>query len=283
MSKLTLADFTGPTRSSGSQTVYQLCPTCGDDQWHVYMDPSTGIWMCFAGIHGAGGKVDIGLPPDDPGAIMDHMVRTRYDQEWEPEECAVPATGPLNVPAASYLLRRGIHPLAAENYLLRCMSGTTRILVPFYWKGQCVYWTARSYVPGQELKYLSAPGKHALYLPPLCQCVFSGGAFQIILVEGVFDAMAVGCTYNRPLSVIPVALCGKTLPRYLLRNLLTLSGGCGIIYVMMDNDATHAAYKISRQLEPYYDSVRIIQLPTGEDPASLHAKGKLNQLLERNL
>ncbi|MCP3654336.1 MAG: hypothetical protein GY766_05490, partial [Herbaspirillum sp.] len=55
-----LSDFAGECKPSGNNINYKHCPVCGSDEWKLYLDPTTGLYKCFAGRHNAGGKVDIG-------------------------------------------------------------------------------------------------------------------------------------------------------------------------------------------------------------------------------
>ena len=274
----TADDFCGPVRQSGDQLNYKLCPVCGSDSWKVYLDPSSGRWMCFAGQHGAGGRVDMGLPVDDPGAVMEHMVRTQQTGEYDPPEIALPEWEGLGMVEANYMQQRGMTVAQALKHGIVKRMGSPRVLIPVYQDGKLVYWTSRLTVPENHPaadgpKYLSAPVRHPL-------AVYGEGTECLYVVEGIFDAIAfaetdAGCT--------AVALLGKTLPNYLRKNFLTLARKYGTIYIVLDSDAPYHAFKLQRTLEPLVDEVQVLTMPKGDDPADLFRRGELGDWIVRNV
>ena len=246
---------------------FKDCPVCGSGAYKVYVDPETGMWFCFAGSHHAGGKVDVGLPPD-ANTVGKDILRTLRGKE-EPEgwnEISLPDFEPLSPAALRYLAKRGFRDreFLAEHGIVE-WTGKHRILVPYFnEQGMMIYWNSRRYSDnlGDGPKYVACPGRHPLYTPRdmLAPC-------RVVLVEGVFDALAVDAL---DLGVLPVALCGKSLPRYLKKDLRKLLRGAilEVPDIALDPDALAAAVTLREQW-----GGRILTLT--HDPAELFAMGEL--------
>lgn len=253
----TLADFGGPTRESGGQIVYQNCPVCGSRRWKVYVNPDTGFWFCHDPSHSGGGKVDCGLQLAGRGRALLESLDLRPSHKWGAIQ--LPAYEPLGRRALRYLKARGISERHAARLGLVEMQDSMRIVVPYYGPdGEIIYWSARAYSKMQDgPKYLAASGKHPLYVRPNWK-----PASTLVLVEGVFDAIAVES--HTGLDVC--ALGGKYLPRYLEPDLMRL--GTSRLVVLLDPDAIGDAIKLRSRLMTKRE-VKIIPLPLGQDPADL--------------
>jgi hypothetical protein len=114
-------------------------------------------------------------------------------------------------------------------------------------------------------KYLNADGPHPLYVPRWVRGRKVPKGADVVVVEGAFDAMKVDHCTDLPV----VAIGGKSLPKYLLHDLLDLAPGR--VRVMLDADALGASLKLSGQLAPFVDRVERVVLPSGSDPAALGA------------
>jgi len=259
MPRLTSADFVGPTRTSGTQVVYQNCPVCGSDKWKVYLCPVTGRWFCFAGSHSAGGVVDLGMEFSPMASMRDRLAAQQSREiitSWP--EIDVPPHTPFGYSALLYLACRGLGADTCAKYGWSEHRTEERILIPFPGPaGTWVYWTARGYRDIVTPKYMSAHGRHPLYVLPRW-----APHREVVLVEGVFDAMSV----HQHTGLAAIALCGKTLPKYLRPDLLYLASDR--IHVILDGDAAGAGLALMRDLN-HLRTVRYVNLPTGTDPASL--------------
>jgi len=251
----TLRDFTGPSRASGNQLCYKNCPVCGSQSWKLYVNPQTGKWFCHAGSHGGGGCVDVGLP-SDPGAALREKLRDPGKTETFWPEIEMPPFTKLSNAAQRYLVGRGFAHSLDKFWE---MKDEARVLVPYFGPaGRLIYWNSRTYLPNDKgPKYKAAHGRHPLYVLPRWQ-----PAKHVVLVEGVFDAMAVQHVVDEDTGV--VALGGKSMPRYLVPDLMRLATGA--ITVMLDSDAQGAALKLRTQLS-LFRAVTIKTLPPGTDPA----------------
>ena len=263
MNPTSLREFTGPSKPSGEQICFRICPVCGSDKWKVYVNPDTGKWLCFAGSCGARGVVDMGMAEEPRAAgqdILDTLERSLRGaglMEWP--EIDLPPFHELTFPARRYLTRRGIDEERTRQLGLVEWADKSRILIPYFDRaGTLVYWNSRRYSErlGKGPKYLTAPGKHALF-------VREGSSTILVIVEGVFDALA--C---EDAGYSAVALGGKSLPSYLVRNLLTVAAGYGTIVVALDSDALDSALRIRAQLSDRM-AVKIVTPPTGKDPGDM--------------
>jgi DNA primase len=85
----------------------------------------------------------------------------------------------------------------------------------------------------------------------------------LVLVEGVFDAMAV-----ERAGFAAVALHGKSLSKHLVKFFLTTAKKYSKISIMLDTDALAASFKIRNQLLSQR-AIGICAYPPGRDPAEM--------------
>ena len=266
----TLADFAGECKPSGQHICYRYCPVCGSDEWKLYVSPDTGLWKCFAGRHNAGGKVDIGQAADaytQGQELMDLLSGWQEPVTWD--EIDLPPFEPLSKMARRYLRKRGIDEGLAKRLGLVEWEDRFRILFPFFDRaGSLIYWNSRRYSDhvGEGPKYYTADGKHPLYELRF-QAKYTDGEtrpmMEVVLVEGIFDALAV-----HQAGYHAVALGGKSLPKYLRQDLLTITQDCGMITVLLDSDALASALTIRNQLSDQRQ-VAIRVCPPGKDPGDM--------------
>ena len=258
----TIADFTGDSRPSGTQVNYKCCPVCNDIRWKVYLNIETGAWFCHAGGHGSGGRVEVGDSNEDRGLkLLSSLEQSPDDVSLEWPEMGLPPFVPLSTRARRYLHKRGLTDETIKKAGLVEMSDPDkfRIIIPFLGRaGVIEYYSTRVYSRLDEgPKYLTALGKHPLYvLPSWKRCD------TIVLVEGVMDALAV---YQWTGNTV-VALCGKSLPRYLRADLFGIINRS--VVICLDGDALRDALRLRTKLGTRYD-VRIVTLPVNQDPASM--------------
>jgi hypothetical protein len=255
-----LSEFGGPSRESGDNIVFQICPVCGSNRWKTYVNPQTGGWYCHAPEHSGGGVVDVGIPTHERGAaILDQLCRANPAEKHAWVEVGLPAWEPLSAGAVRYLARRGITPEHATRLGLVEMEDRMRVVVPYFGpSGEIIYWNARSYSNMEEgPKYLAASGKHPLYIRPSWR-----PSDTVVLVEGVFDAINV----EKHTGLAVAAIGGKALPSYLYPDLLDMASDR--IVVLLDSDAFADALKLRQKLVTKRH-VEAVWLPVGLDPADL--------------
>lgn len=258
---VSLADFNGNSRESGTQINFQTCPVCSDQRFKCYVDPITGKWFCFA--HQGGGCVEVEVGRDDWVARLksQHADRYRVDTPIDWPEVDLPPWEPLSKKASRYLQARGIDSSLARALGLVEMQDSLRIIIPYTGpSGRIIYWSARAYSDFQDgPKYLGASGRHPLYVLPNWH-----PSDELVVVEGALDAISVRTHTGRHVA----ALGGKSLPRYLRPELLAMVKSR--VTLILDADAPLAAVRIKHQLPRRLD-LKIVKLPDGEDPASLGA------------
>jgi len=240
----------GESRSSGTEIRFKVCPACAHGKWAVSMNPDTGAWYCY--------KCEArGVDPSraDPRRIF---LPKKEAPVWH--EIALPGMEPLDYEARAYLEKRGLTD--PENYGIIKVEGEPRILFPYMGRhGTVIYWSTRSYAPDGKPKYITAPGRHPLYVLPTW-----GPHPEAIVVEGIMDAIML----HRATGLPVIALGGKALPRYLEHDLSCVAPTNKLL--MLDYDALHYAMKLKIRLS----HCSVLPLPLDTDPADLfrgdHAK-----------
>lgn len=165
----------------------------------------------------------------------------------------------LTKTAKRYLAERGL--TNPEKYGIMELVEGTRLVFPYFGpQGRIIYWSTRAYHDDGKPKYVTAPGRHPLYVLPNWK-----PRDQVFIVEGIMDAIA---TYEAT-GVPVIALGGKVLPRYLRQDLRELAPGKKII--MLDGDAAgiRGAIKLKAQIR----GATIHPLPDGKDPADYFREG----------
>lgn len=179
-----------------------------------------------------------------------------------------------NIPL-SYLQNRGIEPCDLLRYKIGyCNEGEFegRIIIPsFNIDGYVNYFIARSY-DGHWMRYKNPDASRDIIFNELSIDWDS----DVVLVEGVFDAMCAGNA---------VALLGSTLReesklfQHIIRN-------DSSVFIALDPDAEKKAMKIAHTLLKYDIEVWKIDIPAGEDVSSIgkeaFAELKNNAVLMRD-
>lgn len=242
----------GESRPSGSQLNFRICPSCNSTKWKVYLNPENGRWICFK-CNAKG--VASGYSQTLTG-VLDRLfpVSSAYKT---PEEIQLPEWEPLTKMARKYLSKRGVKD--PNTFGIVSLADSPRVLIPYLGPyGRIIYWTTRAYMDDGKPKYLCAPGKHPLYVLP----GWTRWEDEVLIVEGVFDAIAYFEATGRPV----VAIGGKTLPSYLVPSIDYLCAGDR--RVMLDSDALAYSVRLARLL-----GGKVQTLPAGEDPGSYFTKG----------
>jgi hypothetical protein len=171
----------------------------------------------------------------------------------------------------------GVDYLAHRIYLYRKMYKLLGIkfhrhnpVIPFYYKGELIYYQIRIINPGDGPKYHSP---QITYKPPYV--LEHGDNHKIVICEGVFDAIA--CRILFP-DRTPFAVLGSDLTDYQLCMLRSYCPDDILIYM----DKTELSQKIKDKIEYYIDYANIsINNSTGQDPEE-YLKEHLFENLERD-
>jgi hypothetical protein len=240
--------------SSGPEINYRYCPRGCGSQWKTYLNEETGAWVCFR--CDARGVVEGYRTKKD--RILDRVKSRRAIVDWP--EIHLPEWIPLTKMARRYVQERGI-PEPEKYGIVSTISGT-RVLIPYIGSyGKIIYYTTREIIPDGKPKYITAPGKHPLYILPQYEPMDE----EVVIVEGVIDAIV----YHEATRKNVIALGGKTLPRYLEPYIKNFARGRKT--VMLDSEALNYAFKLARRI-----GASVKMLPDGEDPASFYSKKERN-------
>jgi len=177
---------------------------------------------------------------------------------------------PMDNKAHHYLRNRG---LSKEDILMwrigYCPTGhyANRIIVPsFSEQGDCNYYVARTYEKKRWPPYLNGPGSKDIIFNELMIDWDS----EVVLVEGVFDAIAVGN------NAIP--LLGSTLrdDSELFSRIVSEDAS---VVIALDHDAYDKSLRIAKKLLSYDIEVRFVDTSGYKDVAEM-SKPVLSQRLK---
>ena len=251
------------------------CPFCNNHKKKLQVNLETQKWHCWVCNKG-GHKIGILLRKlNAPKQIISEVLKilgdykgvknekdekTEYNVSlpqcykplWEKSEDA------LYKNAIHYLKSRGIGGIDILRYSMGyCSSNgySNRIIIPSYdADGKLNYFIARDMFPNSKFKYKNPP----MSKDTVCFEMFVNWDEPIVLVEGVFDAIAIRN------NVIP--LLGKFPSKTLVKRLVEKK--VKTIYVALDEDARQDAIKLSKFLMDYGISTYLLNMKD-KDPSEL--------------
>lgn len=242
----------------------------------------TGLWYCFSCLEGGTAEEFIrrlGLPEYRAEPQYERLSTLADELRGEIRALSV---ADLNLPpsftfiigeeesvlgcrALDYLTQtRGLSIEQILSYRIGyCPKGAYkgRVVIPVWGaEGELLYWVARRFMfSGPTYKYPSAGEAGRGRNEVLFNWPEARTKNQVVICEGVFDAMAIG-----PHAV---AILGKTASgtqQAMLRRMRASQ-----LVIALDGDAHREAVALGRSLAGYGKDVRVAELPEGEDPASL--------------
>lgn len=165
--------------------------------------------------------------------------------------------------ALNYLYKRGISDLEIMRYNMMITeedeSYSSRVIIPSYDNSfNLNYFVTRDITGFSEIKYKNpSASKNIVFFEYLINW-----DQPIFIVEGVFDAMAIGD------NAIPI------LGKFVLNNLKSkiIKNRTPIVYIALDPDAYEKMTTIAESLKNSYNKVYIVKIPEGEDCGSLGDK-----------
>jgi hypothetical protein len=271
MKPASIEDFGSQFRVHDDEVSFRTCPVCNDSRWKVSVNANTGLWHCFTGACGAGGRVSVGADPANLLRLVAGNRRPKAEPPWStwPEVTIDGAGNGLHAEGTDYLLQRGFSPPAAV-VLYKVFSRPGEIIFPFFDPlGRPIYWSSRDITGTRQQKYINMPGRRPLYVPHFAGPPSLSRVPKIVVVEGILDSIRV-----HQAGFTAVAIGGTALPAYLREELLALADQ---FVIMLDSDAMAASIKLSVSLQSSADSV-VVAVPRGTDPANL-AVAKIQELL----
>ena len=251
------------------------CPFCNHHKKKLQINTETQKWHCWVCNKG-GYKIGILLRKiNAPKNIISEVLKilgdyqgvskekeeiTKYDVSlpqcyqplWKPSE------DPLYKNAIHYLKGRGIGPIDIVRYSIGfCSSNgySNRIIIPSYdSEGKLNYFMARDMFPNSKFKYKNPPmSKDTVGFE-----MFINWKEPIVLVEGIFDAIAIRN------NAIP--LFGKFPSKTLVMRLAEKQ--VKKVYVALDEDAKQDAIKLSKFLMDYGIKTYLLDMKD-KDPSEL--------------
>lgn len=249
-----LSNFLGRSYKSNEEYLYK-CPKCNHHKRKLSVNFDKNVfkcWICdysgkniFYLVRSHGSHLD----KQDWKKVANIIDFSEQEKEIQKIEVELPKefitlTGkhvsPLSIPARKYLINRGI----TEEQIIwwkmgYCPDGkyANRIVVPsFDMDGELTYFISRSY-DNNWIKYLNPPAEKDFIFNEL----YLDWNKDITIVEGVFDAVAVG-------NAIP--LLGSTIKEdsYVFQ---TIVEKCDTLYFALDADAAAKEDKIIKLFMSY--------------------------------
>jgi DNA primase len=251
------------------------CPFCNHHKKKLQVNLETQKWHCWV-CNAGGHKIGILLRKlNAPKQIISDVLKILGDYRGVSKEkdekteynvslpqCYKPlwekSEDPLYKNAIHYLKKRGIEGIDILRYSIGyCSSNgySNRIIIPSYdADGKLNYFIARDMFPNSKFKYKNPP----MSKDTVCFEMFINWNEPIVLVEGVFDAIAIRN------NAIP--LLGKFPSKTLVKRLVEKN--VKQIYVALDEDARQDAIKLSKFLMDYGISTYLLNMKD-KDPSEL--------------
>ena len=266
------------------------CPFCTWKRTSFYVDPKKGLYIChYCGAKGGpvqlvAAVANVSYDKAIERIVDNFTVNVDADEEEEYDEPEVTAielpdefrelAGKHESVAAQPYLRYASKRKLDEALLTRyrigyCAHGYYggRLIVPVYHFGRLVNYIARAISKKADKKVLTPPGNEQYdYLFNLDNI---WGAREIIVVEGVYDALAI--------PEMAVASFGKKVTGKQVR--LMQQSGVKKVTFCFDEDAIDEAYDFANKYWTTFETF-VIEMPYGEDPSSLGRHGMLELLSE---
>jgi len=283
-----LALYTDVLQERGEQRI--CCPFCPEEDtgYHLYANPSKGVFHCFRCE--AKGSIKSLLKKLEIEPIQ-QIKKPAYDkfrelfkqqdaehikiQDFHPLLGSTDIFGKL---CLSYLEKRGI-PLEDIHYhrLHYTDAGKYkyRVVLPCFENGEFVYFTARTIIEGDPntKRYLNPPKKYTKL--SRAQVIFNIDSIHenepCIIMEGILNAIVCGRK--------AVALLGKYANQEQYHKLLNKN--CSEYVIALDKDASIEAYKLASTLHSAGKTVRITEFPDNQDAVELGRKKTL-ELIEKS-
>jgi DNA primase len=256
-------------RVQRAEVTLEVCTFCGNERFNLGCSPEKGVYYCWA-CHAGGRLSDLLRKLTGQDIHIPVVRKEKTDKPKSPAAAIEFKSLPITEvgSAAQYLARRGISPFVAAQYgMVVCIDDTHRlngrIAVPLrdFWTGELQGWTGRSYT-GKEPKYLSTlPRKiitgwrtrntstpAVVVEGPMDGIAAHRAGYQVAVLSGIADSGIVDWAARLP-EQTPVA-------------------------IMLDDTALDEARRLYWQILPLRPGVlKVMELPEGQDPASLGVEG----------
>lgn len=267
-----------------------ICPFHRDTNPSLSIDCDTGLWYCYG--CGEGGdahrfymkyhETSFNEAKREIGEVSDVSFEKKQEEPKFPEikipSNLIPATESKR---ALYFLRsRGFGEQEVEDWDLRYADHFTynnrrykfRLFIPIYFQGKMVAFQARDVTDRQREKYLTSPLGEDSQKPVYNADRVDPGL--VVVTEGVMDCWAVGKEHG-------VGLFGKEISSFQIKVLYEVIGAKRVV-VAEDGDAYGKGEEIAADLKGVIPDRSVLEMPHGEDPASLGRKRVWEMINELN-
>lgn len=273
------------------------CPWCHHHRTSFYVKQGVGVFKCHY-CNESGWAIKLirhvaRCTTDEAIArIMAHRVSIYSDTEWQPDEPGAASVEDdadeeelppvIELPEGFHLLADS-HGETARRYREYALGRMTeaqmdeyrvgfcatgryrkRIIVPVYYLGSLVNWVAR-YIsddpPAGVHKVTTPPGNEQYSYLFNLEKVW--GREQVVITEGVFDCLA--------LDDMAVATFGKKVTD--AQVIALANAGVGTVVLAWDSDAQREIFDAYSRLRFTFQRVTVVEIPPGEDPASIGHAG----------
>ncbi len=240
------------------RSYFTYCGNCPDEAGHCEVDPIKGVWFCHRCQRG--GRLP--RKGGEQSARKDPIPLSRYSS-------ALPFSRvDTDDPLLGYLRDRGMDSVDIGHLDPHLGPEKTVLYFPVYRKGIPVYWVGRETRPNRPYRYWYPPNGHSEFrskskvlwgLDRWERERYVNPDLQLILVEGIFDAVRSGQR---------IALLGKGLTSWQANDIYNLHPL--EVIVALDGDAYAATHIMVRRLwAGGVKNVRVCQLPEHADPDTL--------------
>lgn len=281
------SDFT----RSGNEMLYHcpFCPSFGkrNNDRKLYVNSKNGKYNCFrcgssGHILGSNNQRLIKLLSDDnsDSAISEllnflNIKEPESDLQYYPIPTSRVVDYPNTVPF-NYLVERGISPKLMDFYDIRGFGSEwifhNRVVIPnkIVHKNWTDFYTCRAILPDMKPRYLN------LNLAKKSHIIFNIDRIQngqnLIINEGCINSIIAG--------VDSIAILGKVASQSQISQIVMKNPP--IIWISLDYDARSWALKLAADLHHRLPNseIRLVDLPDGEDAASLGRSNYLELLSE---
>jgi len=260
---LDLGDLKDYDRETSTHWIY-LCPFCyrkigsEDVSGHLYVSKTKLVGLCF--------RCDTvvlvthdSIEYVDDKRIIERIASeintlTVYDYLFSCDATSEVKSFPSwkeDPDIVGYLEERGKHVVAKANELdLKAFIGTKKgVLIPVVINGRVVSYQIR-FITGKK-RYYTRPGPKLLYRPGGLTLSYIP---EVVLVEGVFDAISVSIIHPSP-----IAIFGHTITE--LQKILIREIAPSRIYVCMDSKQLSEAVALQLKDLPTLDDLDVLSVP----------------------
>jgi len=178
----------------------------------------------------------------------------------------------------TYLEARGIDPLIlTSRYTIYCaLQGryAQRIIIPYYYQGQLMSWTARTIRDGryEDIRYKDlSVGESIIHVKHLIynydELIRDSGD-GLFFCEGVFDCF--NLEQHLPLGYRATCISTKSMQTAQIGMIKKLSKRYKTLYLLLDEDAMMETVGIGSELRCFVNNLQVLMLPSDiKDPGSM--------------